>query len=192
MTETCSWNPGALGTGTHTGLTWLEPHLLLCLVCKGRRRGLVQESHLISGRNKTSAYLTQLCSSCKGWRGEGHGKGPRGPHTCGHVAATSFMWVTGKHRGSNNWETWRAVFCIVHKIHKLQLGPSLGFTLGAMNWDEKVHTSSQSTGHSKVKATWEKRKLPPAAPTASEAKASETALTRRKWTYWGCLRQNVT
>ena len=126
MTETCSWNPGALGTGTHTGLTWLEPHLLLCLVCKGRRRGLVQESHLISGRNKTSAYLTQLCSSCKGWRGEGHGKGPRGPHTCGHVAATSFLWVTGKHRGSNNWETWRAVFCIVHKIHKLQLGPVLG------------------------------------------------------------------
>ena len=87
MNEKCSWNPGALGTGTHTGLTWLEPHLLLCLVCKGRRRGLVQESHLISGRNKTSAYLMQLCSSCKGWRGERHGKGPRGPHR--HVV----MWL---------------------------------------------------------------------------------------------------
>ena len=69
-----------LGTGTHTGFTWLEPHPLLCLVCKGRRGGLVQETHLISGRNTTSAYLMQLRSSCKDWRGEGHGKGPRGPH----------------------------------------------------------------------------------------------------------------
>ena len=72
------------------------------------------------------------------------------------------------------------MFCIVHKIHKLQLGPSLGFTLGAMNWDEKVHTSSQSTGHSKVKVTREKGKL---APAASEAKASELALTRRRRTH---------
>ena len=75
------------------------------------------------------------------------------------------------------------MFCTAYKINKLQLGSSLGFTLGSMNWDEKVRTSSQSTWHSKVKATWEKGKLPPAAPTASEVKASETALTRRKRPY---------
>ena len=45
-------------------------------LCKGRRRGLVQESNLISGRSTTSAYLMQLCSSCKGWRGRDMGRAP--------------------------------------------------------------------------------------------------------------------
>lgn len=181
-------NPSPLGTGTHRGFTRLEPHLLH-LVCKGRRGGLAQESHPISGRNKTSAYLMQLHSSCEGWRGLGHGKGPRDPHR--HVV----MWLpphfceSQVNAGFHNWKTWRTVFCIAHKTNKLQLGPSLGFTLGSMNTDEKVHTSSQSTGHSKVKVTWEKGKLPPAVPASSEARASETALTRRRRTHWTCLRQ---
>ena len=75
LNEKSSWSPSPGDWHTYW-FHWLEPHPLLCLVCKGRRGGLVQESHLISGRNTTSAYLMQLRSSCKGWRGRDKGRAP--------------------------------------------------------------------------------------------------------------------
>lgn len=126
--------PQSPGDGHTWGFTWLEPHLLLCLVCKGRRGGLAQERHPISGRNKTSAYLMQLCSSCEGWRGAGHGKGPRGPHR--HVV----MWLpphfckSQVNTGYHNWKTWRTVFCIVHKTNYNWVQ-----VLGSP-WDQRIET----------------------------------------------------
>lgn len=126
----------------------------MCLARAGEE-SWIQESHLISGRNKTSAYLMQLHSPVKRQEGRDMGRAPE-VHPDGHVAASSFSVSQVNTESLTTEKTWRTVFCIEYKINKLQLSKSwLHLGINELGWESSAHPV-HLLGIQEVKATWER------------------------------------